>query len=310
MTPNHPRKRMTEELIDICLCDVTDKQKLAVFRQKRSEWSDALIGTDPHSIKNQIITVLWEDAIFRTVNEARRLFVETPHDKKGFNRDVIDLLDKGFVVSQIMAIRRLTEPGFPDPEKAVISLTPLLADMERNCALLTREHYVCYDGTPFECPPDKIHDPEYFHWSIRQETFDRLSDKKDKTRQRQDGFDGNLFAKLKKELGACQDFRTYANKFVAHAAAPSAKRDQIKKERRMTLNKFDAAYRAIIQVASFLSTALLYEHSLGQVQTPLYDHLENLDKPMILESEYRALSDYWHKRVQEVERWPSKFWPN
>jgi hypothetical protein len=301
---------MTEELPDICLCDVTDKQRLAVFRHKRSEWRDALIGKDPHSIENQIIDILWQDAIFRTVNEARRLFVEAPHDRKGFNRDVIDLLDKGFVVSQIMAIRRLTEPGFPDPKKAVISITPLLADMERQRELLTREHYVCYDGSPFEYPPDKTDNPEYFHWRIRQDNFDRLSGKNNKARQRQDGVDGNLFPKLRKSLGACDDFRAYANKLVAHASAPSAKRDQIKKERRITLSKFDAAYRAIVQVASFLSTVFLYEHSLGQMPTPQYDHLENLDKPMILKREYGALSEYWHKRVQEVEQWSSKFWPN
>jgi len=302
---------MREELPDICLCDVADKQRLAVFRQKRSEWRDALIGPDLHSIENQIIIILLDDAIFRTVNEARRLIVEVQHDKKGFNRDVIDLLDKGFVASQIMAIRRLTEKGFPDPDKAVISLAPLLADMERNRELLTREHYVCYDGTLFDYPPGKISDPENFHWRRRQETFDRLSSKKNKTRQRQDGVEGDLFAKLKKELGACDDFRAYVNKFVAHAAAPSAKRDQIKaKERRITLNKFDEAYRAIIHVASFLSVELLHGHSLGHVPTPYQNHLENLDKPMILESEFTAISKYWHKRVQKVERWGSNFWPN
>jgi len=300
---------MTEELLDICLCDVADKQRLAVFRQKRSEWRDALIGADLHSIRNQIITILWEDTIFRTVNEARRLLVEAPHERKGFNRDVIALFDKCFVVSQIMAIRRLTDPGFPDPEKAVISLTSLLADMERNREFLTREHYVCFDSIPFDYALSKIDDPIYSRWRIRQESFDRLSGKKDNTRQRQDGVDRKLFAKLKKGLKACDDFRVYANKFVAHAAVPSAKRDQIEKERSITLNKFDTACRAIIQVASFLSTDLLHGPSLGQVPTPQYDPLENLDKSIILESEYGALSEYWHKRVQEVERWPSNFWP-
>ncbi len=301
---------MTKDLPDICTCDVGDKQKLAVFREKRAEWCEAIIGNDAHSIKNQILSILWEDAIVRTVNEARRLFVEAPHKDKGFNSDLIGLLDRGFVVRQIMAIRRLTDPGFHDPERAVISLTSVLDDMERNLALLTREHYICYDGTPFEHCSEGVNHVDYFHWRARQQYFDRLSGVSEKHRTRRDRVDEHLFSKLRKKLSACDDFRAYANKFIAHAAAPSKKRDEIKEERQITLNKFDEAYQAIVQVSSLLGVAILYEHGLGQVPTPQYDHLENLDKPMILKNESASLSDFWHRRVREVESWGANIWPN
>ncbi|MGD0919966.1 MAG: hypothetical protein ABSB22_26305 [Thermodesulfobacteriota bacterium] len=269
-----------------------------------------MFGKDAHSISNQLTSIVWDDAIFRTVNEARRLNTESPSDKKGFNTDLMRLFDKGFVISQAMAIRRLTDPNFSSPDKAVISLVRLLDDLEENLHLITRENYISYDGSRFEMEARSPIDNEFFHWEQRQEYFDRLSSVSAQDRNRKDLICPQLFKESRMELGACADFRVLANKFFAHAAEASPKRNTIEKEKKITLNNFDQAYKALIKVSSFISIAILYEHSLGAVLVPQYDHLENLEKPMILQEEFKSLGEFWDKRVKEVEDWNSNIWPN
>lgn len=96
-------------MIDICNCDVEDKETLALFRIKRDEWKKCLID-DTLSISKQITHMFWKDAIFRTFNQARKLTHERKSGELGFNGPILELLDEGFAVSQVMAIRRLTDP--------------------------------------------------------------------------------------------------------------------------------------------------------------------------------------------------------
>lgn len=299
-----------ERLPDLCSCDVEEKDKLALFRCKRSEWWEWMFGKDVHSISNQLTTIVWDDTIFRTVNEARRVNTENPSDKKGFNTDLMRLFDKGFVISQAMAIRRLTDPNFSSPDKAVISLVRLLNDLEENLHLITRENYICYDGSRFEMEARSQMNDEFFQWEERQEYFDRLSGVPVQDRNRKDLIRPQLLKESRKELGACGDFRDLANKFFAHAAEASPKRNTIEKEKKISLNNFDQAYKALIKVSSFISIAILCEQSLGAVLAPQYDHLENIEKPMILEEEIKSLGEFWNKRVKEVEDWSSNIWPN
>ena len=119
----------------------------------------------------------------------------------------------------------------------------------------------------------------------------------------------SLVREVSKTLDACGDFREYANKFIAHAAAPSATRQRVREETRITLDKFDGAYRAVVRAASFVGIGVLFERTLGDVPTPQYDHLENLDKPMVLPDDIDALAEFWQARVDEVEKWSENVLP-
>lgn len=288
-------------LPDICVCDVEDKEALASFRACRKRWYEWLIGDDEHSIAKQITTMVWDDAIFRTLNEARRLSLEHPSPQKGLNADLLDLLDRGFVTSQVMALRRLTDPGFHDPNRGVISLTRLLADVEANIHLLTRENYICFDGTPFDAPARNAVGTlvrERMHLA-----FDTLSGNAPAARSRKDLVQPAAIRNVAQSLDVCRELRDYANKFIAHAAEPNRTRHRVRNETRITLDKFDAAYRAIVRAATFVGLGILFEHGLGEVPTPQYDHLENLDRAMVLANEMDALSTFWHGRVKEVAAW-------
>ncbi|MGY6217262.1 hypothetical protein ACW73L_19085 [Methylolobus aquaticus] len=301
---------MTSSILpDICACDVEDKEALAAFRGCRKRWYEWLCGDDEHSISKQLTTIIWDDAIFRTLNEARRLSAEHPSSEKGFNADLLDLLDRSFVAYQVMALRRLIDPGFHDPKRGVISLARLLADIETHSHLLTREHYICFDGTPFDGPLDETDQLRTLMRERMHRTFDILSRTGPAARSRKDLIEPALLRNVSRTLDTCGDFREYANKFLAHAAAPSESRQRVRAETRITLDKFDVAYRVVVRAASFVGIGILFERSLGDVPTPQYNLLENLDKPMVPPDELDMLAEFWQARVDEVGKWSENVLP-
>ena len=131
-------------------CDILDKEKGEAFRLKRRQWMEWLSGKDPHTISNQIYSMLWDYALFCTVNELRRIAATEPESGVGFNGPVIRIFEAGFATTQATTIRRLIEKPKSDPKWAVISLRSILKDIEENLNLITRENYVCYDGLPYD----------------------------------------------------------------------------------------------------------------------------------------------------------------
>jgi len=246
-------------MINICDCDVHDKEALAIFRTKRANWNNWLFK-DSLSVSNQIRYMLWKDAIFRTFNEARRLTINRESKSLGFNGPLLHLLDEDFIVSQVMAIRRLTSA---------------------NIDIFTRENYVSYDGSKYEglsLEGDGI--DKWMPWKKKHENCDTLSSVSPQNRSRADRVNKSVFIKLNKELKICENLRTYANKFIAHASDPIGRFKLTENQKEVTLDKLDQCYKAIIRVSSFIGVIVLYEHTLGRVPT----------------------------RVEEVIRWNQNIW--
>ena len=297
------------KILDICECDVEDKESLVLFRIKRAEWKRCLID-DSYSISKQISHLLWNDVVFRTFNEARKLSIEDGNDDTGLNNSVINMMDEGFVVSQVMAIRRLSDPNFYDPKKAVISLRRIIDDIGNNLDVFTRENYICFDGTKYEGPLSDHKDGiNWIHWDRKQKNFDRLSGVSITERSRKDKIDNKIISSFISELNSCNDLRTYANKFIAHASDNLGKSKLTDRQKRITLNKLDETYKAIIKCGSFLGAVVLYEHSLGGIPVPQYNQLKNLDKPTIRTKDISKLAAYWKDREKEVNSWDHDIWP-
>lgn len=290
-------------MVDICACDVEDKEKLALFRLKRTEWKECLLEGDL-SIANQITNMLWNDTVFRTFDETRRLTTERKTEAFGFNAPLLNLLDQGYLSTQVMSIRRLTDPNFHDPNKAIISLPRLIDDMQKYRDIITRENYICYKGNVFN---EVVKDPEdfskHFHWTKKQEYFDKLADVSAENRQRTDKISETKFKALRKKLEVCQDLRTYANKFIAHASDPKNRTTLTDKQKNITRQHLDEAYIAIIRVSSYLSVMILYETSLGDVPKTAFNQVKNLDKPMLAAEDLNKLRDFWKIRTEEIASW-------
>ncbi len=300
-----------QKIMDICECDVEDKESLALFRLKRDEWKRCL-SDDNYSVSQQISHLLWNDAVFRAFNEARRLSLEEKNDDVGLNGPVINLMDEGFVASQVMAIRRLSDPNFYDPKKAVISLRRIIDDIGDSLHIFTRENYVCFDGTAYDGlshQKDGI-DFMYLNWDRKHKNFDRLSGVSSSHRSRNDKLDNKIISSLRSELNACKDLRTYANKFIAHTSDNPGKAKLTDRQKGITLNKLDEAYKSIVKSGSFLGVVVLYKDSLGGVPVPQYDQFKNLDKPVIKTKDLSNLRTFWRDRNEKVRSWGQKLWPS
>lgn len=129
---------------DVNECDVTDKGQLAAFREKRSEWFLWFEEDEHHSIQAQIHSLMWNDAIFRSLNEARRF--ASPNDPTAaVNGSLCEFIDIGYVASQVIGLCKLI-----DRRNDVISLTRLLNDISAHQNLITREHFVSFDGLHYD----------------------------------------------------------------------------------------------------------------------------------------------------------------
>ena len=200
---------------NLCECDVEDKESLAVFRNKMRRWHQILTGDDIHSIFNQIQDMIWNDTVYRTFNEARRLSEETNDPSTGLPGTIIELLDLSFLVSQTMAIRRLTDSHEWRPERAVHSLPSLVEEIKESKSFFSRENYVCYDGIPFE--GGKLPHPLGREHSLRHSVFDLISCTDKDHRNRYDKINEKIFKEIQREISKADLIRTYSNKFVAHA---------------------------------------------------------------------------------------------
>lgn len=297
------------KMVDICECDVTDKEALALFRMKRAEWKRCLID-DSYSVSQQISHILWNDIVFRTFNEARKISIEDGSDDTGLNGPVIDLMDEGFVVSQVMAIRRLSDPNFYDPKKAVLSLRRIIDDIGDSLDVFTRENYICFEGIKFEGLSHEKDGINWMHWDRKQKNFDRLSRVSITNRSRNDKIAKKISSSLRCELNSCNDLRIYANKFIAHASDKPGKSKLTARQKGITLNNLDEAYKAIIKCGSFLGAVILYEHTLGGVPVPQYNQFENIEKAIIRTNDISKLGEYWRQREKVVNSWDNEVWPS
>lgn len=312
-------------------CDFLNKGKGEAFRKIRMKLIEWLHGEDPHSISRQISSMLWDYALFLTVNELRRVADEEPEKEVGFNGPVIRLFDAGFATTQAVAIRRLIEKPKKDPKWAVISLRRVLNEIEKNLDLMTRENYVCYDGLPYDygaaheqwlsslpVTESGIHSgslptsgPDAFPMSERvHKNFDILAQVHPAKRSRKDQINIEVLENLESELKKCENIKKYVDKFIAHAAAPETRASLSEGEKSLTLERLETCHKAIYQVASFISGQLLWESNLGGLPVPQYDHLKNLDKRWTTPKNLEKAHKIWDKYKKEVSTWNSTLlWP-
>jgi len=182
----------------------------------------------------------------------------------------------------------LTDPNFYDPNKAVISLLRVIDDIGENLHIFTRENYICFDGTSYEGLSHEKDGINWLHWDRKHKNFDRLSGASISNRSRHDKLDKKFISSLRSDN--------------------PGKIKLTDRQKGITLNKLDEAYKAIVKSGSFLGAVILYEHSLGGIPVPQYDQFKNLDKAAIKAEDLSVLSTFW--RDKEVSSWDQELWPD
>ncbi|MDX9861950.1 MAG: hypothetical protein RBS99_13650, partial [Rhodospirillales bacterium] len=306
-------------------CDVLDKPLLVEFRAKREKWISWLKGAEPHSVWTQINTMMWNDAVFRTVNESRGLAARFGSPSAVLNGFLGGFIDRGYVVTQVLAIRRLVESPRNNVDQQPISLRRVLKDVRCARDLMTRENYVAYDGAPYDFKKQEAaHSRELADsqstggitgqvdsrgpnaWArskTRHRQFDRLSGIEG-TPSRKDLIHETVFRQISDRLAVVEidQIGRFADKFVAHAADERSQSALSDEDRKITLEKINQCQRAIVDTANMIGS-FLWEGGCNTIPMPPYGHLKDLDQPWLPKECLGALQAFWVQHCKSIEEW-------
>ena len=295
-------------------CDVPDVRRAAlvdyrVFRRKCLEY---MRGNTDTSVMNQVHDLAWHTAVFRTLNEARRI-----EPQRAVNGAMWELLTAGYASLMTLGIRKLV-----DKNPKTDSLWNVIALVERRPELLTREKFICYDGLPYDSSAaytehvasldlsQGVHvgwistkGPKAWATSeTMHKAFDRLSGYPTK-RKRTDTIQSSVLLAAKECLAhhAIEKVCTMVDRLVAHAERVSEKSEAVPVA---TYNDIDEALRQIVRIANFLSSSFFYDAAFGSVvPTPQYNVLEALDEPWIGPKNLSALHTHWSEICAVMDAW-------
>jgi len=262
------------------------------FEQKRKEWIQWLLGKDRHSIDNQIARILWDTAIFKTINEARRLAPEADGGGVQLNGMIHHFIDRNFFVSQATAIRRLLDSEGAEGKRGVHSLSSLLDDMESNVALLRRDHML------------KAEKHDEFGNEHLELAIDKMADVEPAKRSPTDTIQPRIFEYLKTELTAkCQPIKQYVDKFIAHAATPESRLTINADDIDIPLKTLSDAQERILKTATFLGICVLCERDICSLAAILSYEFRYADHPLVQTADIPQLGRVWQDYEQETDGW-------
>ena len=310
---------------DVDQCSVDDKALLREFREKRSTWMDWLERDVHHNIFGQIHTMMWNDAAYRSLNEARR-FASAENPTASVNGMLGEFIDRGYVSTQVLDICKVTDRSNNDPKKGVISLRRLFDDIRDHRHLLTRENFISYDGLPYDYAAvrqaklDNLKPEEFGKvrwvstkgpdgWSTSERmhnAFDNLSGIEVDKRTRTDSIHEDAFKTVETWFNApiLEKLRTHRNKFIGHAADDFSRQIAPLDRLGLSLDEIAEAQRIVIRIATTIGSHILYETALGGVvPTPQFNVFENLEMPIIPAANMEEIADWWHRHESERDNW-------
>lgn len=294
-------------------CDVPAVRRNALkeYRAFRRRCLEFLRGDNDTSVMNQVHGLAWHTAVFRTLNEARRI-----EPQRTVNGAMWELVSEGYASLMTLGIRRLV-----DRDTRTDSVWNVIAHVEKHPGMLRRENFVCYDGLPYDYKavferqvtsgsfgtgqarwlPTKGSEA----WAtskLLHQAFDSIAGYPAR-RGRLDKVQPTVIATLKAHLehDSIRAVCTMANKIVAHAERLAEDSDAVPT---VTYDMIDQALENIIQVASFLSSHFFYDAAFGSVvPVPQFDVLEALDQPWVTAENLPALHKHWDELSDMMEKW-------
>lgn len=283
------------------------------FAKLRKIWLEMLFGAHPSSVRNQIINASRDATFFATFAELRRTSSDTGAALG--NARLVEMFKLGYVVRQATAVRRLV-----DNRKDVCSIRRVVSSMTGNRRLLTRKSVVGYDGTPLDerqawaayetaANDDENNDATSLllqKWSDsqhRNEAFDHIADfKVDGRRSPDDVVSATVFERLDDAMTspAIARVQSFVNKFVAHADNGA---DPMDPGLRPTFQDIEESLRSLSHMHAFLLGPVLFEASGSIVPVPSFDHLAQLDQPLVASEQMRVANGVWREKAALVDAW-------
>jgi hypothetical protein len=309
-------------------CDVQDRAKLEAYRASVPVWSELLNGEDDHSVSAQLSDMFWQDAAWRSVNEARR-FTSKSGPSAAVSSVLRTLLDRGYIAGQILSIAKLLDPSDAKrPQRAVVSLRRLVDEISAARDLFTREVFICHDGLPYDWEAARTRDMAkwvgheeggvYSRWldtdgpdawaqsELMHRSFDALSGISADRRQRTDTISSEVFDRLSAALAdpVFEDVLSMRNKTIAHAADAFSRSQATGLRSGLKLDEIAHAQRKLLGVSQALSASILYGAWRGSaVPTPQYDQFEYLELPFVHPEHMGDLHNFWREHCKSRDEW-------
>ena len=294
------------------------------LRDKRKQWLEVLDGEDRSAIKNQVTQMAWDAAVFRVINEARRLAPCTPDGDVKLNGMVHRLLNRGFFISQMVSIRRQVDVWGLEGKNSVYSLTGLLKDVREHHDLLTRKSIFeaenleydvesirraaeKYASSQIENGKRAFFTPANLDWQQserRHQDVDHLAGVVPAARSPEDTIQDEVFTNLLAMLkDPCHIVKDHVDKFIAHAATPEDRADAGADEAGIALNHLWESHRILCQAISFLSVHIFGGASFHPLPDPLFDQFEYIDNPLVAPDQVQRLQAVWEQYRSESSEW-------
>jgi len=244
------------------------------LESKWALWREFLTGEDQHSIFNQIYIMLWDAAIWRIINEARRHSEALPGGGIAQNGMIHNFIDRAFFNGQALMIRRLYESE-PPQKKRQVSLRGLIKDIKFNAHLLTMRNLRRVSAISYA--PIFIKNEV-----IKPEIFEYLG--------------GRL-------VDSCKNISIYVDKFVAHASTQENRGKLHTKYAQITFTQIMNAQKVICGVANFLDIKIFSDVQHGCLPLPSPGYLDFISEPLCPEGAIQFLDTKWKEYDEESFEW-------
>jgi len=286
------------------LCNVHDTLSLEKLQPLLRRWKIMLAGDDPHSVEQQMLTLAWDNAVYRCYNESLRIADRAKIDTAS---TLADFIHRAFFAKQVMSIRRLLDYRRKKPGWEVYSIRTINSELKEHIDLFTRENYVCYDGTIYEASDHSNDWRQKLISDGRHLVFDTLSVAHGRTRSRNDSIAIELLNNMEVYLNKDELLRKYANKYLAHAAAPPTRQFFDPELSRITLNYIQRMYRILIWACKLLGK-ITDQLVLTEVAVPDYDQFTGWTNAILSDHSKSMMTKYWKKRANYFTKWSSVYW--
>lgn len=281
------------------------------LKNKFEEWKVMLVEDDL-SIFHQIRRMLWDYAVFQSINEARKDASKNSKGESELNGIVHRFIDFCFFSTQALGIRKLIDDPdkHKDKRKGINSLKRLICDMELNCNLLTRENIIAIYDNYCNNPREVSNQTYGTILDSIQKKIDYMLGIDASQRKADDYIPNEVFAWLKDKLGIeeFKKIKDFTNKYVAHAADPESRKGF--EDISIYLDEIKAAHKSLYETMAFIGENIFFS-MMGPMTVPFgneHDQFEYFESPMATKETVKKLGIIWAKYRTETEEWSKRDW--
>lgn len=285
-------------------------------------WVACLDRRHRNSIMAQLYEQTWRHAIYKLVLAARR----------GVNRDeagapmaclsVHALLDKCYLESSIVAVRRLLDRHALDGTKGVHSLRSLVDDMRKHRDLFTRRNWFAVARLPMDAGPRTVRfnrwvqemagectarilptDLDTYPIESLHSAVDQLCGVAATARTDDDTIRDEVFQRMHAQLDGLEVLNLVATKFLAHAATIESIEAGAAAELRAATIDVWKAHETFCRIVQLIDCYVLRQTSHGFLPIPTTDVLRHIEIPLASASQIAGLRDEWDTYRRETESW-------